>query len=108
MAITRKQVEELRELYTNATQGRWYVSQCLDGIYAGKDCLVSSERKEIMGVRQIARPQHHDKVEENARLVVAMQNLLPEILDILEGFMVDGADCTWIVRKRNEDRMISF
>ena len=55
------------------TQGKWEVGECKDGIYAGKMCLVKSEVAEILGPRQVSRPQHPN-VEANAQRIVQCCN----------------------------------
>lgn len=84
MKTTKQQRDQLRDLYNNATQGVWETGLCKDGIYADKYCLVKANKKEIVGVRQIGRPQHHDKTEENAKLIVEMHNVILDLLDDLE------------------------
>jgi hypothetical protein len=86
----------LREKALAATPGKWENGFCKDGVYCGKAVLVTSGGVEIMGPRQIGRPQKKE-VEENAAYIAAanpqvilalieeIENLRKDIENILNG-----------------------
>jgi hypothetical protein len=83
MKTTKEQRNNLRELLSNASQGKWAIGKCLDGIYADKMCLVKADRGEVVGVRQVGRRQCQE-VEYNANFIVEAHNILSDLLDDLD------------------------
>lgn len=83
MKTTKEQRDHLRQLLSNASDGKWAVGKCLDGIYADKMCLVKTDKGEVVGVRQLGRRQCRE-VEENAKFIVEAHNILTDLLDDLD------------------------
>lgn len=83
MKTTKEQRNQLRVLLANASQGEWKVAKCLDGIHHDKMCLVKADKGEVVGVRQVGRPQCKE-VEANASLIVESRNALLNLLDDLD------------------------
>lgn len=83
MKTTKEQRNQLRVLLANASQGEWKVAKCLDGIHHDKMCLVKADKGEVVGVRQVGRPQCKE-VEANAALIVESRNVLLDLLDDLD------------------------
>ena len=64
------------------TQRPWKVGICIDGIYAGKKCLVmTQDNTEICGIRQVGRKQAKE-VEANVRLITSARNAIGDNVDI--------------------------
>lgn len=83
MKTTKEQRDQLRVLVANASQGEWKVAKCLDGIHHDKMCLVKADKGEVVGVRQVGRPQCKE-VQANASLIVESRNALLDLLDDLD------------------------
>lgn len=85
MKTTKEQRDRLRELLSKTSQGDWKVGVCIDGKYADMNCLVKTveDNKEVVGIRQVGRPQRKE-VEENVEFIVESHNLLLDLLDDLE------------------------
>lgn len=83
MKTTKEQRDHLRELLAKTSQGTWKIGKCVDGIHADKMCLVRADGGEVVGVRQVGRRQCKE-VEENAAFIVAVQNMLSDLLDDVE------------------------
>lgn len=86
MKTTQEQRDQLRVLIANASQGEWKVGKCLDGIHHDKMCLVKADKREVVGVRQVGRPQCKE-VEANAAFIVEAHNSLLDLLDDLDFLM---------------------
>lgn len=85
MKTTKAQRDRLRELLSKTSQGEWKVGLCIDGKYADRKTLVKTveDNKEVVGIRQVGRPQRRE-VEENIEFIVEAHNLLSDLLDDLE------------------------
>lgn len=83
MKTTKEQRNQLRELLSQTSQGEWKVGKCVDGIHHDKMCLVKADKGEVVGVRQVGRPQCKE-VEANATFIVETHNALLDLLDDLD------------------------
>ena len=83
MWTTEEERQRLRKLLEEADGGVWKTKTCVDGYYAGKECLVWNEEAEVVGVRQVGRPTCR-KNEANAKLIAEMHNKLGDLLDEID------------------------
>lgn len=81
MKTTKEQRDKLRALLEKTSKGNWEIGKCVDGIYADKMCIVNNEKTEIMGVRQTHRRNQCTEVEENAKFIAEVHNILADLLD---------------------------
>lgn len=66
----KSKLDEFKARRERATPGPWTTKKCRDGIYAERKTLVTSDSKEVVGVRQLGYPQVKE-VEENADFIAA-------------------------------------
>lgn len=83
MKTTKEKREQLRELLSKTSHGKWELAECVDGIHSDKMCLVKSDKGEVVGVRQTGRRQCKE-VEDNAKFIVEVHNILSDLLDDID------------------------
>ena len=92
--VIMERITEIRNRLDKITQSTWYVRECRDGAYAGKNCCVYAKGiGEVVGIRQLGYPQVKE-IEANAEFIANapddIKYLLEEI-DRLNGLI--GCGC---------------
>jgi hypothetical protein len=92
--LSNEQLGLIEDLEKKITQGDWLAYYCRDGVYADKKCLVGTkfDRIEIVGVRQIGRPQHTKEIEDNAEFIALVRNSIKSMISEIKEYRLKYSD----------------